>query len=449
MTQIADGIRGARVLLGVSGGIAAYKAAHVVRGLVASGADVRVVPTASSLQFVGAATWEALSHHPVTTTVFEDVDEVAHVRLGQEADLVLVVPATADLMARARAGRADDLLSATLLMAGPRALLAPAMHTEMWENPATRENVAVLRERGVRVLEPAVGRLTGPDSGPGRLPEPEAILDAARAQLSAPRDERGIAVQDLAGARVLISAGGTREEIDPVRFLANHSSGKQGFALAHAALARGAEVTLIAANVCLETPPGARRIDVTSAADLADAVAAEREDADALVMAAAVADFTPVQRADAKIKKAGEEDVPALALRRTQDVLAASVADRRERRERQEHPDSATAPAGTRASAGARAPSGARVNPHVIVGFAAETGGEGRSSLDLAREKARRKQADLLVFNDVSRGVFGAEDTAIEILDADGTEVARAEGTKTAVAHAVLTQVASRLRNVR
>lgn len=434
MTQIADGIRGARVLLGVSGGIAAYKAAHVVRGLVASGAEVRVVPTASSLEFVGAATWEALSHHPVTTTVFEDVDEVAHVRLGQEADLVLVVPATADLLARVRAGRADDLLSATLLMAGPRALLAPAMHTEMWENPATRENVAVLRERGVRVLEPAVGRLTGPDSGPGRLPEPEAILDAARAQLTAARDEHGAAVQDLAGARVLISAGGTREEIDPVRFLANHSSGKQGFALAHAALARGAEVTLIAANVDLETPPGARRIDVTSAADLADAVVAERGSADALVMAAAVADFTPARRAEAKIKKTGEDDVPTLELRRTQDVLAASVADRKDRRERHE---------------GAGASADTRVNPHVIVGFAAETGGEGRSSLELAREKARRKQADLLVFNDVSRGVFGAEETAVEILDADGADVTRAEGSKTAVAHAVLTQVASRLGNVR
>ncbi|WP_152353055.1 bifunctional phosphopantothenoylcysteine decarboxylase/phosphopantothenate--cysteine ligase CoaBC [Brachybacterium subflavum] len=431
MTQIADGIRGARVLLGVSGGIAAYKAAHVVRGLVASGADVRVVPTASSLEFVGAATWEALSHHPVTTSVFEDVDEVAHVRLGQEADLVLVVPATADLLARIRGGRADDLLSATLLMAGPRALLAPAMHTEMWENPATRENVAVLRERGVRVLEPAVGRLTGPDSGPGRLPEPEAILDAARAQLTAPRDEHGAALQDLAGARVLITAGGTREEIDPVRFLANHSSGKQGFALAHAALARGAEVTLIAANVDLETPPGARRIGVTSAADLAEAVAAEREGADALVMAAAVADFTPAERAEEKIKKTGEDDVPVLALRRTEDVLAASVRDRGQRR------GEAGAPAGT------------RVNPHVIVGFAAETGGEGRTSLELAQEKARRKQADLLVFNDVSRGVFGAEDTAIEILDAEGAEVARAEGSKTAVAHAVLTQVASRLGNVR
>ncbi|UQN30872.1 bifunctional phosphopantothenoylcysteine decarboxylase/phosphopantothenate--cysteine ligase CoaBC [Brachybacterium kimchii] len=431
MTQIADGIRGARVLLGVSGGIAAYKAAHVVRGLVASGADVRVVPTASSLEFVGAATWEALSHHPVTTSVFEDVDEVAHVRLGQEADLVLVVPATADLLARVRGGRADDLLSATLLMAGPRALLAPAMHTEMWENPATRENVAVLRERGVRVLEPAVGRLTGPDSGPGRLPEPEAILDAARAQLTAPRDEHGAVVQDLGGARVLISAGGTREEIDPVRFLANHSSGKQGFALAHAALARGAEVTLIAANVDLETPPGARRVEVLSAAELAEAVAAEREDADALVMAAAVADFTPAERAEEKIKKTGEDDVPVLALRRTEDVLAASVTDRRQRR------GEAGAPAGT------------RVNPHVIVGFAAETGGEGRTSLELAREKARRKQADLLVFNDVSRGVFGAEDTAIEILDAEGADVDRAEGSKTAVAHAVLTQVASRLGNVR
>ncbi|PWH05800.1 bifunctional phosphopantothenoylcysteine decarboxylase/phosphopantothenate--cysteine ligase CoaBC [Brachybacterium endophyticum] len=426
MTPDADVLRGARIVLGVSGGIAAYKAAHVLRGLDASGADVRVIPTRSSLEFVGAATWEALSHHPVTTSVFEDVDEVAHVRIGQQADLVLVVPATADLLARARTGRADDLLTATLLMAGPRAMMVPAMHTEMWQHPATRENVALLRERGVRVLEPEVGRLTGPDSGPGRLPEPEAILAAARAQLSAPRDEHGGVVRDLVGRRVLITAGGTREEIDPVRFLANRSSGKQGWALAHAALARGAEVTLIAANVGLETPPGARRVDVGDAAELAAAVAAERERADALVMAAAVADFTPASRAVSKIKKTGEDDVPTLDLVRTEDVLATTVRAREEQRSRQ----------------------GADVSPHVIVGFAAETGQEGSSSRELAESKAQRKGADLLVFNDVSAGVFGAEDTAVEILDARGQEVARAEGTKTVVAHTLLAQVASRLGHV-
>lgn len=400
-------LQGRSVVVGVSGGIAAYKAAHVVRGLVASGAEVRVIPTPSSLAFVGAATWEALSHHRVLTSVLEDVEQVAHVRRGQEADLVVVVPATADLMARARIGRADDLLTATLLMAGDRALLAPAMHTEMWENPATRENVAVLRERGIRVLEPAVGRLTGPDSGPGRLPEPEAILAAVHAQLGAPRT----AAQDLAGARIVITAGGTREEIDPVRYLANHSSGKQGWALAHAALARGAEVALIAANVQAQTPPGARRIDVVSAADLAAAVAEARRSCDVLIMAAAVADFTPVERSGAKIKKTEDSDAPVIALRRTEDILHASVEERAE---------------------------GGGQSPAAIVGFAAETGDSSASSLELAQRKARRKGADLLVFNDVTAGVFGSESNAVQILDAQGELRAEAAGEKITVAHAVL-----------
>lgn len=411
MTTAAS-LDGARVLVGVSGGIAAYKAAHLVRGLVASGADVRVIPTPSSLAFVGAATWEALSHHPVRTSVLEDVEEVAHVRLGQEADLIVVAPATADLLARVRMGRADDLLTASLLVTRAPVLLAPAMHTEMWEHPATRENVEVLRSRGIHVLEPDVGRLTGPDSGPGRLPEPEAILAAARAVRA-----MGSRAQDLRGQRVLITAGGTREEIDPVRYLANRSSGKQGWALAHAALARGAEVTLIAANVAAPTPPGARRLDVGSAAQLARAVAAERDAHDILIMAAAVADFTPAARATAKIKKTGEDDAPRLELTRTEDVLAASV------RARAEHGH----------------------GPRIIIGFAAETGeqdGQGPSARELAEDKARRKGADLLVFNDVTAGVFGAETTAVVILDATGREVARAEGDKTLVSHVILDQAA-------
>lgn len=405
----------ARVVVGVAGGIAAYKAAHLVRGLVASGAQVQVIPTESSLDFVGKATWEALSHHRVLTSVFEDVDQVAHVAIGQEADLVVVAPATADLLARLRMGRADDLLTATLLVTRAPVVLAPAMHTEMWEHPATVDNVAVLRERGVHVLDPAVGRLTGADSGPGRLPEPEAILEAARAVLAAPRTGTGTAartVRDLAGARVVITAGGTREDLDPVRFLANHSSGRQGWALAHAAIARGADVTLIAANVELDTPPGAHRIDVRSAADLAAAVAERRAETDVLIMAAAVADFTAVETAGHKIKKdetAGhEQEVPSIPLRRTEDVLRSAV----------------------RARGQAKAP--------VIVGFAAETGSAAQTALAQAQAKARRKGADLLVFNDVSGDVFGAADNSVAILDADGQVRAEATGSKARVAHAVL-----------
>ncbi|AXK45014.1 bifunctional phosphopantothenoylcysteine decarboxylase/phosphopantothenate--cysteine ligase CoaBC [Brachybacterium saurashtrense] len=413
---------GARVLVGVAGGIAAYKTAHLVRGLVGEGADVRVVPTASSLEFVGAATWEALSHHPVRTSVFEDVDEVAHVRLGQEADLLVIAPATADLVARLRMGRADDLLTASALVTRAPVVIAPAMHTEMWEHPATRENVALLRARGVTVLEPADGRLTGPDSGPGRLPEPEALLDAARAALSAPRDEHGAVRRDLEGRDLLISAGGTREQLDPVRFLANHSSGRQGWALAHAALVRGARVRLAAANVALETPPGAQRLDAGSAAELAELVAAHRGAVDALIMAAAVADFTAAERSRDKIKKdeSAPESVPGIALRRTEDILRHSVLER------------------SRTGAGVPA----------IVGFAAETGGADGDALSLARAKARRKGADLLVFNDVTAGVFGASENTVRILDRDGEYVAHATGSKTLVAHAVLDALAPLLPEV-
>ena len=414
-------LAGARVLVGVGGGIAAYKTAHIVRGLVGEGADVRVVPTPASLEFVGAATWEALSHHRVLTSVFEDVDEVAHVRHGQEADLLVIAPATADLLARLRMGRADDMLTASALVTRAPVVLAPAMHTEMWEHPSTRENVAVLRERGTTVLEPAVGRLTGPDSGPGRLPEPEAILEAARAALSAPRDERGGARRDLVGRELLITAGGTREELDPVRFLANRSSGRQGWALAHAALVRGARVHLAAANVELATPPGAERTDVGSAAELAELVEARLSGVDALVMAAAVADFTAAERSGAKIKKdeSAPDSVPTLALRRTRDILRHSV----ERRETADRP--------------------------AIVGFAAETGGDGADALELARQKARRKGADLLVFNDVSGDVFGGSENAVRILDRDGAEIAAAEGSKTLVAHRVLDELVDRLPPVR
>lgn len=418
MSRPVRDLNGARVLVGVSGGIAAYKAAHIMRGLVASGADVQVVPTPASLEFVGAATWEALSHHRVLTSVFEDVDRVAHVEIGQRADLMVVAPATADLLARIRMGRTDDLLTASLLVARSPVVLAPAMHTEMWLHPATQENVAVLRERGVIVLEPAVGRLTGADTGPGRLPEPEAILDAAHAVIAAPRDGSGAVQRDLAGAHVVISAGGTREELDPVRYLGNHSSGKQGWALAHAALARGARVTLLAANVGFETPPGADRVDVGCAEELFRAVADHRAHADVLIMAAAVADFTAAERSGAKIKKSDDADVPVLALRRTPDILRESVIER-----------------------------GDAASP-LIVGFAAETGGAGASALELAQQKARRKGADLLVFNDVTEGVFGSASNAVRILDDEGVEVSASAGSKTAVSHHVLDAVVRRRGDV-
>ena len=240
-----------RVVLGVGGGIAAYKVASLLRGLAESGCSVRVVPTAAALRFVGAPTWAALSGQPVATDVWDDAHAVPHVQLGRDADLVVVAPATADLLARAAHGLADDLLTNVLLTARCPVLFAPAMHTEMWEHPATRANVATLRERGVVVLDPAVGRLTGADSGPGRLPEPEQILEAALRLLAAPGPR-----PDLAGHRVVVSAGGTREPLDPVRFLGNRSSGRQGYALAATAAARGAEVVLVSANVTLPAPAG-------------------------------------------------------------------------------------------------------------------------------------------------------------------------------------------------
>src|SRR5215831_6258317 len=302
----------ARVILGVSAGIAAYKACELLRRLTETGHQVRVVPTADSLHFVGAATWAALSGQPVTTTPWEGVHEVPHVRLGQEADLVFVAPATADLLARAATGRADDLLTARCPV-----VFAPAMHTEMWEHPATQDNVSRLRARGCLVLDPASGRLTGTDTGPGRLPEPAELWQVAVRVLA-----RGVAGmgQDLRGRRVVVSAGGTREEIDPVRFIGNWSSGRQGYALAEAAVARGAAVTLVAANVGLADPAGAKVITVTSACQMREAVLSAAADADAVVMAAAVADYRPAARSEQKLKKAGTAPAP-LELVENPDIL--------------------------------------------------------------------------------------------------------------------------------
>lgn len=389
-----------RIVLGVAGGIAAYKAAILLRLLTEAGHSVRVVPTRAALEFVGRPTWEALSGEPATPEVFDDVTGVAHVALGQEADLVVVAPATADVLARAAAGIADDLLTTTLLVARCPVLLAPAMHTQMWEHPATVANVATLRARGVHVLDPAVGRLTGTDSGPGRLPEPDEIAAAAFALLH-PHP------QDLAGRHVVVSAGGTREPLDPVRFLGNRSSGRQGIALAEAARERGAGVTLVAANVALPVGPGVDVVAVETTEQLRDAVRAAAKDADAVVMAAAVADFRPAATAVAKIKKQPGAEAPSLELVETPDVLAELAAHR------------------LRAG-------------QVVVGFAAETGDATGGVLEHGRAKARRKGADLLVVNAVGDGLgFGTADNDVVVLDADGAEVARAAGTKDEVAHAV------------
>lgn len=393
-----------QILLGVSGGIAAYKAASLLRLFTEAGHDVRVVPTRAALEFVGAATWEALSGHRVTTDVFDDVPGVEHVRLGQSADLVVVAPATADLIARAACGQADDLLTASLLVARCPVLLAPAMHSEMWRHPATVANVATLRGRGVHVLEPATGRLTGADSGPGRLPEPEEIASAALA-LAAPRD--------LAGRRVVVSAGGTREPVDPVRYLGNRSTGRQGVALAAAAVRRGAQVVLVGANLAVPAPAGVELRAVETAAELEEAVRSATADADVVVMAAAVADFRPVAVAAHKIKKTAGEPEP-IVLERTVDVLSALVAQRRP--------------------------------GQVVVGFAAETGDDDGDVLQHGRAKAIRKGADLLVVNAVGAGLgFGTADNEVTILDPAGEVVDRAAGSKARVAEAVWDAVVVRL----
>ncbi|RBY88281.1 bifunctional phosphopantothenoylcysteine decarboxylase/phosphopantothenate--cysteine ligase CoaBC [Blastococcus sp. TF02A-26] len=398
------------IVLGVSGGVAAYKAALLLRALTESGHDVRVVPTPSALHFVGAATFEALSGNPVTTDVWSDVPEVAHVRIGQNADLVVVAPATADLLARAAAGRADDLLTATLLTAHCPVVFAPAMHTEMWLHPATQDNVATLRRRGSIVLPPAVGRLTGPDSGPGRLPEPSDIAALAQLVLDA---GPGALAQDLAGRRVLISAGGTREPLDPVRYLGNRSSGLQGLALARVAAARGAEVVLVAANVDAHAPFGVRVVPVGTAEELRTAMRAEAKEADVVVMSAAVADFRPESAATTKLKKGSAAEPSAIPLVRNPDVLVELVAD--------------------------RGPG------QLVVGFAAETGDAEGDVLAHGRAKLARKGCDLLVVNDVSGGrVFGRPDNAAVVLGSDGAATELPPGSKDAVAAGIWSAVVTR-----
>lgn len=402
----------ARIVLGVGGGIAAYKVAALLRLMTEAGHDVRVVPTRAALEFVGAPTWAALSGHPVTSEVWDDVAEVPHVRIGQQAELVVVAPATADLLARAAAGLADDLLTNTLLTARCPVLMAPAMHTEMWLHPATQANVAALRSRGVHVLDPASGRLTGADSGPGRLPEPAELFAAAQRLLSGVR-------QDLAGRHVVVTAGGTREHLDPVRFLGNRSSGRQGYALAQVARDRGAEVTLVAANVALPDPPGVKVVPVVSTHDLRAAVLEAAADAAAVVMAAAPADFRPATVAPTKLKKG--QGPPAVELVLNPDILAELCADR-------PHPG------------------------QVVVGFAAETGDETGDALAHGRVKLASKGCDLLVVNEVGAAGhptgFETEQNAAVILGADGSETPVPLGSKAALAEVVWDLVAGRLPGV-
>ncbi len=421
-----------RILLGVTGGIAAYKAVLLLRLLREQGHAVRVIPTRAALEFVGAPTFEALSGEPVSTEVFDDVPGVQHVALGQGADLVIVAPATADFLARAAAGLADDLLTTTLLAARCPVVLAPAMHTEMWEHAATRANVATLRERGVHVIEPVSGRLTGVDTGPGRLPDPEDIAREALSLVehapveSSPVEplsvapalvepvETGLETLDLTGRRVVVSAGGTREAIDPVRFIGNRSSGRQGVALAQAAAARGADVTLVAANLAQDVtdqvvsgPRACAVVRVESTAELREAVRAAGVDADVVVMAAAVADFRPAVTPDAKIKKVPGQGPAPIELVENPDILAELAHE--------------------------------RLRPgQVVVGFAAETGDASGSVLEHGRAKARRKGADLIAVNAVGSGRgFGTDSNEVTLLDGAGDVVGQASGSKREVADAL------------
>lgn len=440
-----------RIIVGMGGGIAAYKAAMLLRLFAKNGDEVIAMPTLNATKFVGVPTLEALSGNPVSTDVFERVPEVNHVRQAEQADAVVIAPATADLLARLAAGRADDLLSATVLTTHAPVILAPAMHTQMWENPATRANVQTLRSRGYHVIEPAIGRLTGPDSGPGRMPEPEDIFRLAQEVIArfpkrsthpvytpgyAPtqplyadtEQERAAAARlatlgsvsidghggpeavesaarevpaasgPLAGRTVVITAGGTREPLDPVRYLGNRSTGKQGVALAEAARDLGAHVHLIAANIEVPAPEGVRVTRVERALELREVVLEASASADVLVMSAAVADFRPAEFAEFKIKKSADsEDAPVINLVRNPDILREVVVRRAQARE-----------------AGQTC-----MGPQIIVGFAAETGSAEKTPLELGREKMQRKGADFLAVNTVGVNLgFGTDENTITLLSA-------------------------------
>jgi phosphopantothenoylcysteine decarboxylase/phosphopantothenate--cysteine ligase len=396
------------IVVGVTGGIAAYKAVGVIRLLVKAGHDVHVVATEAALRFVGRPTLEAVSRNPVETDLYEGVAQVRHVAIGQSAELIVIAPATANTIAKLAAGIADDLLGNTVLASKAPVLIAPAMHTEMWQNPATVANIATLRSRGVSIVGPATGQLTGTDSGPGRMEEPEVIVEAALA-LAASGSE-SVRARDLSGVRVVVTAGGTREPLDPVRFLGNRSSGKQGVALATAAQARGADVTLIAAHIEVEAPAGIRLVQVGSTLELQQAVTEASTDADLVIMAAAVADYRPATTRETKIKKIDTGEHLTLDLVQNPDILAGL-------------------------SAGKRA-------GQTIVGFAAETETDADRLLELGRAKIQRKGCDYLVLNSVgwSSG-FTSNDNTVVVLDSGGDRVMEASGTKLSVANRILDAV--------
>jgi len=423
------------IVVGVTGGIAAYKTVSLVRALVLAGHDVRVIPTASALRFVGAPTWEAISRNPVTTELYDGVDEVRHVALGQRADLIVIAPATANTIAKLAHGIVDDLLTNTVLASKAPVVIAPAMHTEMWQAPATQANVATLRERGVVIVGPASGRLTGNDAGPGRMEEPEAIAEAAlklaagsapgpnpAAQASAARARRAridtasdAARLDLDGLRVVVTAGGTREPFDPVRFMGNRSSGKQGMALAAAAAARGAQVTLIAANIGTDAvPEGITVVDVTTTLELQKAVTDAASEADVVIMAAAVADYRPAQVQQGKIKKEHTGDRLTVEFVVNPDILAELSAAKHE--------------------------------GQIVVGFAAETEPDPATLLELGRSKIARKGCDFLVVNNVGwHHGFATDDNDVLVLNRRGDIVMEASGTKLSVADRILDATLSRV----
>jgi len=402
------------IVVGVTGGIAAYKVCEVVRALREIGHGVTVVPTQNALKFVGAATWEALSGRPVSTQLFDSIDQVRHVGIGERADLVIVAPATANFVARMVHGDADDLLTGTLLATTAPVIIFPAMHSAMWNHTATRANVAALIERGISVVTPAVGRLTGSDSGIGRLPSLEVILNLS---LNLTR------AKDLAGRKILISAGGTREALDPVRFLGNRSSGRQGFALAIAAKSRGAEVTIVAGATEVDPPMGVKIVRVESALEMKAAIDQLSAEQDAIIMAAAVADFRPARTRATKIKKtAGPVE---LELVENPDILRSLVQTRNARAKK-------------RRSTGQV--------PQVIIGFAAETGDENGSVREYGLAKLAAKGADFMVINDVSDNlVFGSPNNGALIAASNGGIVEIPYGTKDTLAHAVLDVLAERL----
>jgi phosphopantothenoylcysteine decarboxylase/phosphopantothenate--cysteine ligase len=401
------------VVVGITGGIAAYKAVGVVRGFVLAGFDVHVVPTESALRFVGLPTLEAISRNPVTTSLYDGVAEVRHVALGQRAELIVVAPTTANTLAKLAAGLSDDLLGTTILASRAPVLLAPAMHTEMWQHPATTANVALLRSRGVAVIGPAHGALTGGDTGPGRMSEPDDIVAAGLALLAGRAGGTDAHPDDLRAERVVVSAGGTREPLDPVRFLGNRSSGRQGLAIAQAAAERGADAVLVAAHLDADVAAEAAAVDglrvvpVGTAAELAVAMEDEAADATLVVMAAAVADYRAAEIAERKIKKDDTGDELTLRLVRNPDVLAALSA--------------------------------ARVPGRLVVGFAAETADDREELLALGRAKAARKGADLLVLNRVGwTDGFGTADNEVVVIDGAGEVVGEATGSKRSIADRLL-----------